>query len=130
MKKLKEVDVVIVGLGWTGGILSKELSEAGRVALLGHVVIGHQFIIEEQGPHAAGAGELMRQVGPTSGLLQALLQQEACSRSIISPQRGLGEEREHPSYHPWSTRLVVGGFGLSEQGSRFSLLALRYGYVR
>ena len=27
--KLKEVDVVIVGLGWTGGILAKELSEAG-----------------------------------------------------------------------------------------------------
>jgi gluconate 2-dehydrogenase alpha chain len=27
--KLKEVDVVIVGLGWTGGILSKELSAAG-----------------------------------------------------------------------------------------------------
>ncbi len=28
-KVLKEVDVVIVGLGWTGGILAKELSEAG-----------------------------------------------------------------------------------------------------
>jgi gluconate 2-dehydrogenase alpha chain len=27
--KLKEVDVVIVGLGWTGGILAKELSQAG-----------------------------------------------------------------------------------------------------
>src|SRR6202158_6091699 len=27
--KLKEVDVVIVGLGWTGGILPKELPEAG-----------------------------------------------------------------------------------------------------
>ena len=27
--KLKEVDVVVVGLGWTGGILSKELTEAG-----------------------------------------------------------------------------------------------------
>src|SRR3954452_3089662 len=27
--KLNEVDVVIVGLGWTGGILAKELSEAG-----------------------------------------------------------------------------------------------------
>ena len=28
-KKLKEVDAVIVGLGWTGGILAKELTEAG-----------------------------------------------------------------------------------------------------
>ena len=27
--KLKEVDVAIVGLGWTGGILGKELAEAG-----------------------------------------------------------------------------------------------------
>src|ERR1700722_7070866 len=27
--KLKEVDVVIVGLGWTGGILAKELTEDG-----------------------------------------------------------------------------------------------------
>jgi gluconate 2-dehydrogenase alpha chain len=27
--KLKEVDVVIVGLGWTGGIMAKELAEAG-----------------------------------------------------------------------------------------------------
>ncbi|HEY6822771.1 MAG TPA: GMC family oxidoreductase [Burkholderiales bacterium] len=28
-RKLKEADVVIVGLGWTGGILAKELSETG-----------------------------------------------------------------------------------------------------
>src|ERR1041385_7854885 len=27
--KLKDIDVVVVGLGWTGGILSKELAEAG-----------------------------------------------------------------------------------------------------
>ena len=27
--RLKEVDVVIVGLGWTGGILASELSAAG-----------------------------------------------------------------------------------------------------
>src|SRR5216683_3800914 len=27
--KLKEVDAVIIGLGWTGGILAKELAEAG-----------------------------------------------------------------------------------------------------
>src|ERR1043165_3566621 len=33
--RLREVDVVIVGLGWTGGILAKELSEAGmRVVAL------------------------------------------------------------------------------------------------
>src|SRR5258708_38300947 len=29
VRKLKEVDAVIVGLGWTGGILAKELTEAG-----------------------------------------------------------------------------------------------------
>src|SRR4051812_34282675 len=28
-RKLAEVDVVLVGLGWTGGILAKELTEAG-----------------------------------------------------------------------------------------------------
>ncbi|AHV94561.1 GMC family oxidoreductase [Bordetella holmesii] len=28
-KKLPEVDVVVIGMGWTGGILSKELAEAG-----------------------------------------------------------------------------------------------------
>ena len=28
-KKLKDVDVVIVGLGWTGGIMAKELAQAG-----------------------------------------------------------------------------------------------------
>jgi len=28
--KLKEVDVLLVGLGWTGGILAKELTEAGH----------------------------------------------------------------------------------------------------
>src|SRR5262249_22399643 len=27
--RLKEADVVVVGLGWTGGILGKELAEAG-----------------------------------------------------------------------------------------------------
>lgn len=35
MKNLKEVDVVLVGAGWSGGILAKELSEAGlRVVCL------------------------------------------------------------------------------------------------
>src|SRR5207342_485158 len=31
--KMKEVDIVIVGLGWTGGILAKELSEAGMTVV-------------------------------------------------------------------------------------------------
>ena len=29
MRQMNEVDVVLVGGGWTGGILGKELSEAG-----------------------------------------------------------------------------------------------------
>ena len=32
-KTLPEVDVLLVGLGWTGGILAKELSEAGLKVL-------------------------------------------------------------------------------------------------
>ena len=35
MIKMNEVDVVLVGAGWTGGILGKELAEAGmRVVCL------------------------------------------------------------------------------------------------
>ena len=33
MKKMNEVDVVLVGGGWTGGILGKELSEAGMTVV-------------------------------------------------------------------------------------------------
>jgi ATP-dependent helicase YprA (DUF1998 family) len=40
--KLKEVDVVLVGLGWTGGILAKELTAAG-----------HQVVALERGSVAA-----------------------------------------------------------------------------
>ena len=32
-KKLKEVEVVLIGFGWTGGILAKELAEAGMQVL-------------------------------------------------------------------------------------------------
>ena len=40
--KLKEVDAVIVGLGWTGGILAKELTEAGlKVVALERGAIAH-----------------------------------------------------------------------------------------
>lgn len=28
-KKLKEVDVVLVGMGWTGSIMARELTKAG-----------------------------------------------------------------------------------------------------
>jgi gluconate 2-dehydrogenase alpha chain len=33
MKKMNEVDVVLVGAGWTGGILGKEFSEAGMTVV-------------------------------------------------------------------------------------------------
>ena len=29
VKKLKEVDAVLVGMGWTGSIMARELSKAG-----------------------------------------------------------------------------------------------------
>src|SRR5277367_3968309 len=29
-RKLKEVDVVLVGMGWSGGIMARELSRAGQ----------------------------------------------------------------------------------------------------
>jgi gluconate 2-dehydrogenase alpha chain len=41
MKKFKEVDVVLVGGGWTGGILGKEFSEAGMTVVC----------LERGGPH-------------------------------------------------------------------------------
>ena len=51
--KLKEVDVVIVGLGWTGGILAKELAEAGL-----------KVVALERGAHALDRARTMR--SPTS----------------------------------------------------------------
>ena len=47
--KLKEVDVVIVGLGWTGGILAKELTEAGL-----------KVVALERGAHAHAAKTITR----------------------------------------------------------------------
>jgi gluconate 2-dehydrogenase alpha chain len=43
MKTYKEVDVVLVGGGWTGGILGKEFSEAGMTVVC----------LERGGPHTA-----------------------------------------------------------------------------
>ena len=45
MKTMKEVDVVLVGGGWTGGILGKEFSEAGMTVVC----------LERGGPPAVGA---------------------------------------------------------------------------
>jgi choline dehydrogenase-like flavoprotein len=39
--KLKSADIVIVGLGWTGGILAKELAETGL-----------SVVVLERGGHA------------------------------------------------------------------------------
>jgi len=37
--RLKEVDVVTIGVGWTGSILARELTKAGRrhVSLVDHI---------------------------------------------------------------------------------------------
>ena len=60
----------------------EEAGEAGGVALLGRVVIGHRLGGEEQRPHAADAGDLVRHArpsprprsSPSASLLAQLLQ--------------------------------------------------------
>ena len=50
MKKMNEVDVVLVGAGWTGGILGKELSEAGMTVVC----------LERGGPQSSSATKVAR----------------------------------------------------------------------
>ena len=50
-----------------------------RVAATGHVPIGHRIGIEEQGQHAADAGDLMRDPGILAGLTQPVFQTRAQS---------------------------------------------------
>ena len=78
--KLKEVDAVIVGLGWTGGILAKELSAAGlKVVALERggqrsTEADFQVPLAIQLPAGEQAKEIVaRARGPTQGVRLAVL---------------------------------------------------------
>lgn len=110
IKKLPEVDVVIVGMGWTGGILSKELSEAGlKVVALER---GAPRTAEEEFSVPHIRDEL--QFGIRHGLMQDLRRDTLTIRNNINqtalPMRqlgsfllgeGLGGAGVHWNGHTW-----------------------------
>ena len=109
-KKLPEVDVVIVGMGWTGGILSKELSESGlKVVALER---GAPRSVEEDFSVPHIRDEL--QFGTRNGLMQDLRRDTLTIRNNTSqtalPMRqlgsfllgeGLGGAGVHWNGHTW-----------------------------
>jgi gluconate 2-dehydrogenase alpha chain len=89
-KNFPEVDVVIVGMGWTGGILSKELSEAGL-----------KVVALERGAHRSAEDDFsvprMRdelQFSSRQGLMQDLRRESLTIRNNVNqtalPMRQLG----------------------------------------
>ena len=55
----------------------EEAGEMGCVAFLGRVVVPHRLGRKEQRPHAAGAGQVVRQAGFVDSLFKALGQPAA-----------------------------------------------------
>lgn len=108
--KLPEVDVVIVGMGWTGGILSKELSESGlKVVALER---GAPRSTEEDFSVPRMRDEL--QFGARHGLMQDLRRDTLTIRNNVNqtalpmrqlgsflPGEGLGGAGVHWNGHTW-----------------------------
>ena len=108
--KLKDVDVVVVGLGWTGGILSKELTEAGM-----------KVVALERGNHLSPANdfavpnirdelryvirhELMQNASRDTLTIRNNISQEALPMRRLGsflPGEGVGGSATHWSGHTW-----------------------------
>ena len=108
--KLKDVDVVVVGLGWTGGILSKELAEAGL-----------KVVALERGNHHNPANdfavpnirdelryvvrhELMQNAARDTLTIRNNVSQEALPMRRLGsflPGEGVGGSATHWSGHTW-----------------------------
>ena len=108
--KLKDVDVVVVGLGWTGGILSKELTEAGM-----------KVVALERGNHLSPANdfavpnirdelryvirhELMQNAARDTLTIRNNVSQEALPMRRLGsflPGEGVGGSATHWSGHTW-----------------------------
>jgi gluconate 2-dehydrogenase alpha chain len=109
-KKFPEVDVVIVGMGWTGGILSKELSESGLKVLA--LERGAPRSAEEDFSVPRMRDEL--EFGSRHGLMQDLRRDTLTVRNTVDqtalpmrqlgsflPGEGLGGAGVHWNGHTW-----------------------------
>ena len=108
--RLKEVDVVIVGLGWTGGILSKELSEAGMkvVALERGAMMspGKDFAVPNIRDELRYVirHELMQNASRDTLTVRNNVSQEALPMRRLGsflPGEGVGGSATHWSGHTW-----------------------------
>ncbi|OWT54781.1 GMC family oxidoreductase [Candidimonas nitroreducens] len=109
-KTLKEVDVVIIGMGWTGGILAKELAEAG------HTVVGlergadrtpaEDFSVphvRDELSHSKRHVMMMNTKVDTLTIRNDIKQEALPMRRLGSflPGQGLGGAGDHWNGHTW-----------------------------
>src|SRR3954452_10331300 len=108
--KLKDVDVVVVGLGWTGGILSKELAEAGMkvVALERGNLLNpaNDFAIPNLRDELRYVvrHELMQNTARDTLTIRNNISQEALPMRRLGsflPGEGVGGSATHWSGHTW-----------------------------
>jgi len=108
--RLKEVDVVIVGLGWTGGILAKELTEAGmKVVALergAHFSPGKDFAVPNVRDELRYVirHELMQNTSRDTLTIRNNPSQEALPMRRLGsflPGEGVGGSGTHWSGHTW-----------------------------
>lgn len=110
VKKMQEVDVVVIGMGWTGGILSKELSQSGhRVVALergAHRSPEEDFSvpkIRDELEHTFRSGLMMDVRRETITVRNAVDQTALPMRRLGSflPGEGLGGAGAHWNGHLW-----------------------------
>src|SRR3954462_10036212 len=108
--KLKDVDVVVVGLGWTGGILSKELTEGGMkvVALERGNLLNpaNDFAIPNLRDELRYVvrHELMQNTARDTLTIRNNISQEALPMRRLGsflPGEGVGGSATHWSGHTW-----------------------------
>ena len=105
--KMKEVDVVIVGLGWTGGILSKELTESGlKVVALGMRTTQNDFAVPRIRDELryASRNDLMQNPARDTLTIRNNPSQEALPMRRLGsflPGEGVGGAGVHWNGHTW-----------------------------
>jgi gluconate 2-dehydrogenase alpha chain len=112
-ERLKAVDVVLVGMGWTGAIFAKELAEAGMTVVGLERGKMHDTVPDWQGPHMHD--ELKYSV--RWGLFQDVARETMTFRN--QPQQTALPMRQLGSFLPGTD---VGGAGVHWNGQTFRFL--------